>query len=559
MTIPFGTVQYLSGAPGATTKRTPAQRSSYIIDVKDFGAVGDGSTPDTTAVQNALNAAANFGSVPTNGTILFFPPGLYNVSQLTNTVASSLSIVGSGKYSTAILGNSSGYTLDFPAQSGGGGPNAILHIENIAISNSSTTAGSGALRVGYIEREFSCNDCQITGFIGANVASNLISGGSFGSSFRDCVFACSAPVGAADFFTFNNGTGTSGPPLIGYAGMAPGSVGVYLGQGIVENCRITLFDRAICMSGTCPCVVSTSSERCNNAIYVGLRDDGAWPCNGGLVIGHQAERCNVGYEFDNGLGMFFGGNILQGPGGTPDYATIANMLWSSGSGGVVTVTTANAHHLTVGTSPWIELNAVQAQFIPAGANAGQVHTINVTDATHFTYALTVNPGVTFTSGQWNIPPQVGLRVKSSQETTFSSIIMNQFRPVIASVDLDNGGTTGTQNNNVFLACKFPSGLLLPTYGPNKTGWQYVGCGNAFGNPGINATFADLPGQSGVQQPGPTEGQEYSIINQLGSGGSGGTLNTFPPTFGQAGAAGSGSTAFHAKLRYNGTAWTVVGV
>jgi len=48
----------------------------YIFDVKheDFGAVGDGNTDDTAAIQTAINAAY------VNGGIVFFPPGIYVVS-----------------------------------------------------------------------------------------------------------------------------------------------------------------------------------------------------------------------------------------------------------------------------------------------------------------------------------------------------------------------------------------------------------------------------------------------------------------------------------------------
>ena len=46
---------------------------SSIINVKDFGATGDGTTDDTQAIQNALD------SVSTGGTI-FFPKGIYMLS-----------------------------------------------------------------------------------------------------------------------------------------------------------------------------------------------------------------------------------------------------------------------------------------------------------------------------------------------------------------------------------------------------------------------------------------------------------------------------------------------
>lgn len=59
---------------------TQSQMSSFfidnmnIIDVKSYGATGDGVTDDSTAISDAVAA------LPTNGGILFFPPGSYLVS-----------------------------------------------------------------------------------------------------------------------------------------------------------------------------------------------------------------------------------------------------------------------------------------------------------------------------------------------------------------------------------------------------------------------------------------------------------------------------------------------
>ena len=49
----------------------------YIINVRDYGAKGDGSTNDTTAINNAIAAL-------TNNSCLYFPPGQYNVTGLNN-------------------------------------------------------------------------------------------------------------------------------------------------------------------------------------------------------------------------------------------------------------------------------------------------------------------------------------------------------------------------------------------------------------------------------------------------------------------------------------------
>jgi len=74
--------------------------SKTVYNVKeDFGAKGDGSTDDTTAIQLAFN------SVPT-GNVLLFSPGTYLHTGL--TLAKRINVVGSGKLSTTIKNTGTG-------------------------------------------------------------------------------------------------------------------------------------------------------------------------------------------------------------------------------------------------------------------------------------------------------------------------------------------------------------------------------------------------------------------------------------------------------------------
>jgi len=97
-----GTVGYANGGTNATTQAAaqanmlPTQASNsgkflktngsvaswatvsnQLVSVLDYGAVGDGTTDDTTAIQNAINATCASNS------ILFFPALVYRVSALT--------------------------------------------------------------------------------------------------------------------------------------------------------------------------------------------------------------------------------------------------------------------------------------------------------------------------------------------------------------------------------------------------------------------------------------------------------------------------------------------
>ena len=57
---------------GSTTARTLANRFADVVNVKDFGAVGDGIADDTSAMQNAVNT----------GKSVFWPQGTYRFNEL---------------------------------------------------------------------------------------------------------------------------------------------------------------------------------------------------------------------------------------------------------------------------------------------------------------------------------------------------------------------------------------------------------------------------------------------------------------------------------------------
>jgi hypothetical protein len=73
------------------------------INVKTFGAIGDGSTNDTAAIQSALNSANSFGVG-----CVFFPRGQYNISA-TLIVGSRTTLAGEGEYVSTIFKTAGGF------------------------------------------------------------------------------------------------------------------------------------------------------------------------------------------------------------------------------------------------------------------------------------------------------------------------------------------------------------------------------------------------------------------------------------------------------------------
>jgi hypothetical protein len=72
-------------ATGSTTARTLPDRFADVANVKDFGAVGDGVTDDTAAIQAALNAAQT----------VFFPWAIYVCKNITIGTAKTVFLNGS--------------------------------------------------------------------------------------------------------------------------------------------------------------------------------------------------------------------------------------------------------------------------------------------------------------------------------------------------------------------------------------------------------------------------------------------------------------------------------
>jgi hypothetical protein len=98
--IPSGSTY--ATATGSTIARTINDRWGEVKNVKDFGATGDGSTNDTTAIQAAITAASPGGTV-------LFPAGTYLVGNLGGLNATGMVFVGSSGYKT-ILKAESGLT-----------------------------------------------------------------------------------------------------------------------------------------------------------------------------------------------------------------------------------------------------------------------------------------------------------------------------------------------------------------------------------------------------------------------------------------------------------------
>ncbi|GGD88918.1 glycosyl hydrolase family 28-related protein [Paenibacillus nasutitermitis] len=85
-------------APGGVQA---AGTSDINVKAAPYSAVGDGVADDTTAIQNAINAAQSAG-----GGVVFFPKGTYKISSTLRVTAHNVQLEGTGKGSVVFLNKS---------------------------------------------------------------------------------------------------------------------------------------------------------------------------------------------------------------------------------------------------------------------------------------------------------------------------------------------------------------------------------------------------------------------------------------------------------------------
>ncbi len=135
-------LDYLQNGTGAVT-RTVQQKLRDSISVKDFGALGDGSTNDAPAIKAADLAAAAAGKS------LYFPSGVYMVDldSIGESLTMNTSWIGEDRFKTIIR------RKDFYWLAGSGKPGFILDMlkkQNLVLANMTfdgqvTTATAAAL------------------------------------------------------------------------------------------------------------------------------------------------------------------------------------------------------------------------------------------------------------------------------------------------------------------------------------------------------------------------------------------------------------------------------
>lgn len=608
----YAIYQWLAtGAPDPQGRRSAADRAADIINVKDWGAKGDGSNPDGPLIQNAIAAAQSRG-----GGIVFFPPGNYKVAGNAITCGSAIQstrvdLVGSTYGSTMLIG--------------------------ISISKGANTYDN----IGRVEG-INCGTIYLSGIQQQVISCN-------------CVVDASLATGA--FIANNNTTGFLNGAVSPTPGAPAGSFAVALGDSCMAiDCRAGSCDMAYMLSGNGPALVNCSAETNRAHSRIGWSPNaggpgiaGAKTAYGFSLITPETERCNSTFELYDCRGGFVTCSSTQGQ--IAAYAdpqpNIANITWSANTAHVTTAD--NPHYISGAVLPLIlQIFAPGGSpFIPSYAKPypGPLFMVvtAITGANTFDYYLPGSaPGAyTPNSCQWSYPELFVFRCRHVHDTAIMGHSLHQ-NSVWASVDLDynaaaftgsistttltvsavasgalavgqsivgagvtagtmitalgtgtggtgtytvnNSQTVGSEamtaaeaqhSNNVLMNVTPQDGIILPTDTRNLAGWRFLNATGAVnGLQGVagftkntvasaagSMNFADLPGQytnptyvdsqgftRSMFQAGALEAQEYDIKDGAKFGGGAAAWGD------QVQGGGTG----HYKVRYDGTVWRRIG-
>jgi len=515
-------------ATGSTFPRTMPDRLSDVVNVKDWGALGNGSANDAPAIQKAIDFAISRG-----GGKVVFPPGNYILSSPleigSNTVDVPVMLVGIGAYGQAGIGCSISYTgANFILSKGSRTNDCLAWVEGFNLANGSTSAGAGCVKL--TRSLVGVRQCSINGNV--------------------CVDA-SAAIGATIIDIWASGLSSNDD-----ASFATWSgVCFYLGQTCTAmSCRcVGGYLIAYALSGSGPSCIGCSAEGGATGVRVGWGPSGETAADSCTIQGFQTEAVNTPIDLYNATACLVQGNMITGTVSALHGVSISGV--SVNGSNLVTVTSSAPHDLPIGTPTRVFLFVNNPAF-----KETWFQIVTATDPTHFTYQLSSNPG-TWTGGSWQYPLLYSIRFRICTDCVVMGMEAG-IKAAIAGVDLDYDGNAQHINNVMFGVVSDTSGWKLPTNRGNLAGWKFIQCGAITGGDSqqINSefgstrtptgvmVFADLPGQGTAYQWGPIEGQEYDIIDGAKAGGG-------AAAFGD-NLQGGGSG--HYKARYNGTNWQRVG-
>jgi hypothetical protein len=384
------------------------------VSVKDFGAVGDGSTDDTTAIQNAINAVTDGGTV-------FVPDGSYLLATATGSrilqITKRLQMIGNGWSSKLIVGSSIAGTVDvIQVQPPSSATVQGLRFQNFYIAPQSGTPARNAIAVdgtntgavGYLVidhvrvdqlggKAFAVTNASgiVTGtpYL-TTVVDSLLTGGMDLTNAGDNVRIDATQMGGTGSLIVNLVSGASNGGAHGF---------------LMLNCNITLKGGVVIQNAwqgaiqNCNLEQTVATSETNNAL-IDLQGNSTYPVENFKIIGN-----------------FIGANnSYVADAVRVDYAKatiIANNYVVQGSG-VAYRLTANSDRTSIVNNRQAPANAITSYLADSGTNTF-VDYVNQSTGVH---SLTVPFSLSNTSGTVAFAANNATQVKASSGTAlgFSS-------------------------------------------------------------------------------------------------------------------------------------------
>jgi hypothetical protein len=265
------------------------------LNVKAYGAVGDGVADDTAEIQAAVDVAQ-----AANGPgVVYFPPGLYIITSPIIIDGTGARIIGAhgpnsegNRPGVRIFGNFNDYL--FKRENSGGAQREYL-FEHIGFHNGHTTGKCVKLRE--VQAPSGARHCWFRGHKGI-----IFTDASFNAEVADCTFQKGGGVTFADSMA------------IGLSGHTH-----------VSSVDINGYDYGIQAGAGANFIIGARIENCGKALNLGLTAGGELNTWGGLCAAISMEANDYGIYLHKGNGVFAGCYVLgtaSGPPGGPSATGI---------------------------------------------------------------------------------------------------------------------------------------------------------------------------------------------------------------------------------------------